>query len=42
MNEDKVLKAAEHAIYESITKILSNEHRGPVAEAVNSIAKKHQ
>lgn len=42
MNEDKFLKAAEYAIYESIQKMLANDYRGPVFEAVKSVGEKHQ
>ncbi len=42
MNEDKLLKAAEHAIYESISKMLANDYRGPVSDAVKAVAEKHQ
>lgn len=42
MNEDKFLKAAEHAIYESITKMLASDYRSPVVDAVKSVAEKHQ
>ena len=42
MNEDKLLKAAEHAIHESISKMLANDYRGPVRDAVKAVAKRHQ
>lgn len=42
MNEDKLLQAAERAIYEAITKTLSTEYRGPVKDAVDMVCKKHQ
>lgn len=42
MTEDNLLKAAERAVYESITKALINDYRGPLNEAVNSVIKKHQ
>lgn len=42
MNEDKLLKAAENAIYESIQKMLASDYRGPVFEAVKQVCGKHQ
>lgn len=42
MNEDNLLKSAERAVYESITKALTNDYSGPLKEAVNSVIKKHQ
>ena len=42
MNEDKLLKAAEKAIYESITKQLSCDYRGPIKECIDSVLSRHQ
>jgi hypothetical protein len=42
MNEDSLLKAADRAIYESISKQLANDYRGPLKDCVDSILRKHQ
>lgn len=42
MNEDKFLKAAEHAIYESITKMLASDYRSPIVDIVKETAEKHK
>ena len=42
MNQDSLLKAAEHAIYECISKQLASEYRGPVKDCVDSVLSKHQ
>ena len=41
MNEDKLLNAAEKAIYESITTLLVSYH-SPVKDVVNNVMKKHE
>lgn len=42
MNEDTLLKAAERAVYESITKALANEYNGPIKKAVDAVLTKHE
>jgi molybdopterin biosynthesis enzyme MoaB len=41
-SEDKILQSAEHAVYESITKALVNDYRGPIKDAVDAVCTKHQ
>ena len=42
MNELNIISAAEKAIYESITKMLTTEYRGPIKDAVDLVCAKHQ
>ena len=42
MNEDQLLKAATSAVYESISKSMSNDYNGPIKTAVNSVLDKHK
>ena len=42
MNEDNLLKAAERAVYDSITKSLSCDYRGPIKDCVDNILSRHQ
>ena len=42
MNEDQLLKSAERAIYESISKSLTNDYSSPIKTAVNSVLDKHK
>ena len=42
MNEDQLLKAATSAVYESISKSMSNDYNGPIKTAVNAVLDKHR
>ena len=42
MNEDNLMKAAERAVYDSISKSLTNDWKGPIKNAVEIILAKHQ
>ena len=42
MNEDNLLKAAERAVYESITKSLATDYRGPIKDCVDNVLGRHQ
>jgi len=41
MNEDQLLKAATSAVYESISKSMSNDYNGPIKIAVNAVLSRH-
>ena len=42
MNEDSLLKAADRAIYESISKQLACEYKGPIKDCVDNVLSRHQ
>jgi len=42
MNEDNLLKAAERAIYDSISRQLASDYRGPLKDCVDNILCRHQ
>ena len=42
MNEDSLLKAADRAIYESISKQLASEYSGPIKKCVDSVLNRHK